>query len=327
MRLTRSRAYAVHRVSVITKSTNGSGTSTSGVVFALCGYGWWAFVTPIYFHVIKQVPAMEQLAWRVIAGVPTILFFLWLCSRHGEVRAALRNRTVLRTLAISAALIAINWFVFMYAVMTDRLSHASLGYYICPLVSVLLARLVLGERLRPIQWASVALAAVGVVVMTLTMDSFPWIALALSLSFAFYGLVRKRVDAAPAPGLAVEMLLLFPIMLGFLIFVQIDEGMSALGDDALITTLLILGGVQTMVPLIFFAAGARRLRLSTLGLLQYISPTGQLLLAVLLFGEPFGTGRFIAFACIWAAVLVYSIDTFRHARRSGTFDVSIPGEV
>ncbi len=270
---------------------------------------------------------MEQLAWRVVAGVPTILFFLWLCRRHKELRAALLDRRVLCTLAISAVLIAINWFVFLYAVMTDRLSHASLGYYICPLVSVLLGRLVLSERLRPIQWASIALAAIGVMSMAWTMDSFPWIAIALSLSFGLYALVRKRVDAAPAPGLAVEMLLLFPIMLGFLIFVQIDVGMAALGDDALITTLLILGGVQTMVPLIFFAAGARRLRLSTLGLLQYVSPTGQLLLAVLLFNEPFGTGRFIAFICIWVAVLVYSIDTLRHARGNGTFDVSIPGEV
>jgi len=312
---------------VITKSTDGSAASTSGVVFALCGYGWWALVTPLYFDFIREVQAMEQLAWRVVAGVPTILLFLWLCSRLGEVRTALRDGRVLRTLALSAVLIAINWFVFMYAVMTDRLSHASLGYYISPLVSVLLARLVLGERLRPIQWAAVVLATIGVVAMTLTMDALPWMALALALSFAFYGLVRKRVDAAPAPGLAVEMLLLSPIMLGFLIFVQIDEGMAALGDDAMITTLLILGGVQTMVPLIFFAAGARRLRLSTLGLLQYISPTGQLLLAVLVFGETFGTGRLIAFACIWAAVLVYSIDTLLHTRRAGTFDISIPGEV
>jgi chloramphenicol-sensitive protein RarD len=306
---------------------NSGQASSAGVIFALCGYGWWAVITPLYFHYIRDVHAMEQLAWRVVAGVPTILLFLMLCKRLGEVRSALRSGRVLRTLALSCVLIGINWFVFMYAIMTDRLSHASLGYYLSPLVSVLLARMVLGERLRKTQWAAVAMAAIGVAAMTLTMEGVPWIAIALALSFAFYGLVRKRVDAAPAPGLAIEMILLFPLMLAFLIFVQVQEGMTAMGDDATMTTLLILGGVQTMVPLIFFAAGARRLRLSTLGLLQYVSPTGQLLIAVLIFGEAFGTGRLVAFACIWAAVLVYSLDSLFHGRSKTTFDVSIPGEV
>lgn len=297
------------------------------MAYAIAGYGWWALVTPLYFHLLKEVPALEQLGWRVIAGVPTILFLLLALGRLGEVRDALCNRRVLGTLAISGVLIGINWFVFLYAVLTDRLSDASLGYYISPLVAVLLGMLVLGERLRKMQWIAIVIAAIGVAVMVVALGTLPWISLALAGSFGLYGLTRKRAHAAPAPGLAVEMLLLFPLMAGGLLFVQLDTGMSAFGDSTFITTLLLLGGVQTMVPLIFFAAGAKRLPLSTLGVLQYISPTGQLLLATLAFGEPFGSGQLLAFVIIWIAVLLYSTDAIRHVRRQRQFDLSIPGEM
>jgi len=297
------------------------------VAYAIAGYGWWALITPLYFHLLKEVPALEQLVWRVIAGVPTILFLLLALGRLGEVRDALCNRRVLGTLAISGVLIGVNWFVFLYAVLTDRLSEASLGYYISPLVAVLLGMLVLGERLRKTQWIAICIAAVGVVVMIITLGTLPWISLALACSFGLYGLTRKRVHAAPAPGLAVEMLLLFPLMAVGLLFMQLDTGMSAFGDSNFITTLLIFGGVQTMVPLICFAAGAKRLPLSTLGVLQYISPTGQLLLATLAFGEPFGSGQLLAFGFIWIAVVLYSTDAIRHVRQQRQFDISIPGEM
>lgn len=297
------------------------------MAYAIAGYGWWALITPLYFHLLKEVPALEQLVWRVIAGVPTILFLLLALGRLGEVRDALCNRRVLGTLAISGVLIGVNWFVFLYAVLTDRLSEASLGYYISPLVAVLLGMLVLGERLRKTQWIAICIAAVGVVVMIITLGTLPWISLALACSFGLYGLTRKRVHAAPAPGLAVEMLLLFPLMAVGLLFMQLDTGMSAFGDSNFITTLLIFGGVQTMVPLICFAAGAKRLPLSTLGVLQYISPTGQLLLATLAFGEPFGSGQLLAFGFIWIAVVLYSTDAIRHVRQQRQFDISIPGEM
>ncbi|MCH2136621.1 MAG: EamA family transporter RarD [Phycisphaerales bacterium] len=303
----------------------GDSQAPAGVIYAVCGYGWWALVTPLYFHAIREVPALEQLSWRVVSGIPTLLFFLWMLGRLGELKRALLDRRVLGMLGISSLLIGANWFIFLWAVMTDRLSHASLGYYLSPLVSVLLGRLVLGERLRGVQWFAIAVAAVGVGLMAMAMDGLPWIALAISGSFAFYGLVRKQVNAAPAPGLAVEMILLAPLMVAFMVIVQVQEGMAALGPDAFITTLLVLGGVQTMVPLIFFAAGAKRLQLSTLGILQYISPTGQLILAVLVLGESFDTGRLVAFACIWAAVGLYSGDALLHSRRRA-FDLAIPGE-
>ena len=300
---------------------------TTGVVCAIAGYGWWALVTPVYFYWLKSVPALEQLGWRVVAGVPTILLFLWAVGRLGELRAALADWRVLGALAVSAVLIGINWFVFLYSVMTDRLSDASLGYYISPLVAVLLGMMVLGERLRRTQWCAVGIAALGVAAMAIAMGTLPWISLALAGSFGLYGLTRKRVDAAPAPGLAVEMLLLFPLMAGGLLLVQFDTGMSAFGDNDFLTTLLLFGGVQTMVPLIFFAMGAKRLTLSTVGVLQYISPTGQLLLATLAFGEPFTSGQLVAFCFIWVAVILYCADALLHVRRERRFDISIPGEI
>jgi chloramphenicol-sensitive protein RarD len=318
-------SYPAHLVSI--PSNQLGSQRTTGVACAIAGYGWWALVTPVYFYWIKSVPALEQLGWRVVAGVPTMLVFLWAMGRLGEVRAALRERRVLGMLAVSAVLIGINWFVFLYSVMTDRLSDASLGYYISPLVAILLGLVVLGERLRRLQWVAVGVAAMGVVAMAVALGKLPWISLALAGSFGLYGLTRKQVDAAPAPGLAVEMLLLFPLMAGGLLLVQFDTGMSAFSDDNFITTLLVLGGVQTMVPLILFTMGAKRLTLSTVGVLQYISPTGQLLLATLAFGEAFSTGQLVAFCFIWIAVILYCTDALLHVRRERRFDISIPGEV
>ena len=295
----------------------------AGVAFAVAGYGWWAVVTPLYFYMLKDVHALEQLAWRVLAGVPTMVLFLWVVRRLREVQTALTTPSVLGGLSISAVLIGTNWFVFLWAVLTDRLSDASLGYYISPLVAVLLGMVVLGERLRKVQWFAVAVAGIGVTCMAFTLGTLPWISLALAGTFGFYGLTRKRVQVAPAPGLLVEMLLLFPFMVGGLLLIPEETGMSAFGRSNLITALLVFGGVQTMVPLVLFAAGAKRLPLSMLGVLQYISPTGQLLLATLGFGEPFGIGQAIAFCIIWIAVALYTFDTVRYARKQRGFAVQL----
>lgn len=298
-------------------STNRS-RETNGVLFAVCGYAWWAWLTPIYFHVLRFVPPLELLAWRVVAGLPSLLILLWIAGRQDEVRIILRDKRTLMTLAATGLLISINWFCFVWAVVTDRLAEASLGYYMNPLVSVGLGFVFLGERLRGFQIVAIWIAVTGVIVMSVAIGNLPWIALGIASSYPVYGLLRKTVNAGPAAGLTVEMFLLLPIMFLLLLFVELDTGMSALDGPAWVTILLLLGGVQTIGPLLFYVAAAKRLRLATLGLLQFIAPTGQLMLAVLAFGEPFGPLRGIAFALIWIAVIMYSIDSVRRARLAAT---------
>jgi len=306
--------------------TNPHSRATAGVVMAIGGFGWWATVTPLYYRAIDEVPIGELLAWRVISGLPALWILLWASRRLPEWWAALRDSRVLGVLAVSAVLIAINWVVFVWAVVDNRLSEASLGYYINPLFSVALGMIFLGERMRAAQWVAVVLAAVGVGVLAWRLGGVPWISLTLAGSFGLYGFTRKLVPAAAAPGLAVEMLLLFPFMVVLLYMDHAAHGNAMLAGPWWVSLLLLLGGVITIVPLVLFAGCTKRLRLATVGLLQYIAPTGQLLMAVLLFGEAFGTERAIAFAFIWAAVLTYSADSIRHARQGYAPRVNVPGE-
>ena len=295
---------------------------------AVAAYVWWAVATPLYYRVVDQVPVGELLAWRVLSGIPAMGVLLWATGRLGELRAILGNRRVLGILAVSALLISINWVVFVWSVIDNRLSEASLGYYLNPLVWVALGRLVLGERMRGPQCVAVGIAAAGVGVLAWRLGGVPWISLSLAGSFGLYGLVRKQVSAAPATGLTIEMLLLAPFMCVLLWLDHVEHGNAVLAGPWWVSILLLLGGVVTAVPLVLFAGGAKRLQLTTMGMLQYIAPTGQLLLAVLVFGESFGTDRLIAFLFIWAAVLVYSADSVRYARRMyrQTPEVMVPGE-
>ena len=297
--------------------------ATAGVFMAIGAYGWWAVVAPFYYRAVDSVPVGELLAWRVVAGLPILCLLLWGTGRMRECWAIFRQPRVLGILSISAVLIAINWVVFVWSVVDNRLSEASLGYYICPLFIVALGMVVLGERMRWQQWVAVLCAAIGVSVLAWRIGGVPWISLTLAGSFGLYGLIRKQVDAAPAPGLAIEMLLLLPFMFGLLWFDHVRTGNAFVAGPWWVSLLLLGGGVVTVVPLVVFSGGARRLRLSTLAILQYISPTGQLLLAVLAFGEPFGTDQLIAFAFIWLAVTVYSVDSIRHVRRIA---IAVPGE-
>ena len=304
---------------------NARSSATSGVFFALGAYGWWAIVTPVYFRILKDVPAFELLSWRVLTGLPVLLLLLMAMRRLNEFTTILRDRRVLLTLLLSALLLSVNWFTFVWAVITDNLVEASLGYYVNPLVSIVLGMFFLGERLRGFQIVAVVMAAIGVVVMGLSIGHPPWIALTLAVSFGFYGLLRKKVSAAPAPGLAIEMMIVFPLMLLLLFLVHVDDGVSAFTGPGWVTILLVLGGPQSIVPLLFFTGAAKRLKLSTVGVMQYLAPTGQLLLAVLVFDEAFTTGALWSFILIWCAVLLYSIDSVRRSRRE-RFEISIPGE-
>lgn len=287
----------------------------AGAFHSVAAYLLWGLATPIYFRWLRDVSPWELLTWRVLGGLPLLLLFLAARRDLGSLLRAISDRGTRRRLLLSTALIGVNWYVFILAVVTERLSEASLGYFINPILSVALGVVVLGERLRRLQVAAVAAAAGGVATLAWEQGSVPWISLVLAGTFALYGLLRKRMAAGPATGLAIEMIVLLPAMISLQVGLHL-RGSAGFGGDAETTIALAVGGVVTTAPLVLFASGARRLRLATVGLLQYIAPTGQLALAVLAFGEPFGAKRAAAFALIGVAVAVYCADSWRASRRA-----------
>ena len=258
-----------------------------------------------------------MLAHRIAWSLPCLLVLVAVGRRGRELVRVLGSSRTRWLLLASTLLITVNWLCFLWAVSHDRVLDSSLGYYINPLVSVFLGFVFLGERLRRPQWAAVALAAGGVLLLT-ARHGLPWISLALAFSFGTYGLVRKVADAPPMLGLLVEIALLTPVTVGYLSWLRVrGDGAFAAGD--LTTTLLLAAaGPVTVVPLLFFADGIRKLTLATVGFLQYMTPTGHFILAVAVFGEPFDATHLAAFACIWTALGLYSYDLKRRlAPRSG----------
>jgi chloramphenicol-sensitive protein RarD len=285
-----------------------------GAAYGIAAFTWWG-LCPVYFKAVAQVPALEVLAHRVIWSVVLLAILIGLQKRWGEVRSVLRERPTMLRLGATTVLIANNWGIFIWAVANGELLQASLGYFINPLINVLLGVVLLRERLRRMQMLSVVLAAVGVGYMIVEYGEVPWIALLLAFSFAFYGLLRKTARAEALVGLTVETTLLAPLALAFLFY----KGAQSTGSFAAVSwqldVLLASAGIITAVPLIWFTAAARRLRYSTLGFIQYLAPTGQFLLAVLAFGEPFTRDHLITFAFIWTALAIYSADTALQPRR------------
>jgi chloramphenicol-sensitive protein RarD len=246
--------------------------------------------------------------------------FAWLAARGeaGSVRAALANAGTRRRLAASAIFISVNWLIYVWAVSNEHVVDASLGYFINPLFSVVLGVFVLGERLNRAQWTAISLAAAGVLYLALALGRPPWIALALAGSFGMYGLIRKVVAVEAVPGLATETLLLMPFALGYVIWTEV-QGTAVLGHASAGIDLLLVGlGLATALPLALFSYGARRIPLSTVGLVQYIGPTLQFLLGVLVFHEPFPRARAVGFVMIWSALAIYAVDGLwrRRAGRS-----------
>jgi chloramphenicol-sensitive protein RarD len=281
-----------------------------GLALGIAAYAFWG-VVPLYWRLLRHVDAVEILAHRTVWG---IIAFAILAAAFGvgpAIRAALRDRRALIALAVSGALLAVNWGVFIHAVATDHLLDASLGYFINPLVSVLLGMVVLGERLRRLQWAALALAAAGVAQVALARGGLPWIALVLAASFGLYGLLRKTAPVDALAGSTIETGFIAPLGAGYLVYLAATGG-GALGHvDGASHALLALTGLVTALPLVWFTAAARRLPLSTVGFLQYLAPTGQFLSAVLIFREPFAARELAAFVCIWAGLVVFSIDLWR----------------
>jgi len=284
-----------------------------GLAAAISSYALWG-VFPLYWYLLKAVPSMQIIAHRVIWCSVFVVGYLLLRDGGGWLRRALLAPKVGRMLLASSLLISFNWGIYIWSVTHGRVVEASLGYFINPLVSVLMGVAILHERLNPAQWSAVGIAAIGVLWLTFMHGEMPWISLALALSFATYGLIRKLAAVDAVPGLAIESLILFIPALAWLGWAEArGDGAFAHGDwssDAL----LIVGGALTALPLIGFAYGARRIPYSLVGILQYISPTLQLACGVLLMGESFDRLQAVGFACIWLALIVYAVDGWRRSR-------------
>ncbi|MEL6689197.1 MAG: EamA family transporter RarD [Pseudomonadota bacterium] len=281
-----------------------------GFAFALGAYGLWGFL-PLYLKWLDHVGPVEVVAHRIIWSVPVAAAVLIALRRTDTLRAALRDPRAIAMAAVTAALISINWAVYVYAIATDQTVQAALGYYINPLFSVMIGAVFLREKLDALQWSAVGLACLAVVILTIEAGEVPIIALVLMLSFGFYALAKKQLPIGPNQGFLLEVLILAGPALAYVLWIE-AAGTGSLGSD---TWLLVGCGVVTAVPLMLYANGAKRLRLSTIGIMQYIAPTMILIIAVFLFGEPFGRARAIAFPIIWLALVLYSISLFRQARR------------
>jgi chloramphenicol-sensitive protein RarD len=293
--------------------TPPAGPNTSaGITFALAAYGIWGFA-PAYWRQLSSIPAAELTAWRALCSAALGIALLLLTRRSRDLVRVLGSARALLPLALSAALLGINWLVFIYAVQTDRVTDTSLGYYANPLVSVALGFAVLGERLRRAQWIAVAIAAAGVLWWTARLGGLPWISAALAVSFALYGLVRKMVPISSLLGFALEMLFLAPLAALFL--VARPPGSLALpGASAGVDAWLAASGAVTAAPLVFFASATRRLPLVAVGLFQYLSPSLALLLAVLWFGERFTRDHAISFGFVAVALAIFTLDALRSTR-------------
>ena len=292
---------------------NSSQPGAAGFAFGVGSYTLWG-VLPLYIHLLKEVPALQVLAHRVLWSLGLLLLLILVLRRARTILAAARGRTLL-LLVGSALMIGINWIVYIWAVQNGHVLEASLGYFINPLVNVALGFAFLGERLRRFQAAAIAVAAAGVLVLALSGGGALWLSLLLALSFGFYGLLRKVAAIDALGGLTVETLLLAPFSIA-LLFHASQGGTNAFGQSTHLDLLLALAGVVTALPLLLFAAAARRLPLATLGLLQYIAPSLQFAEAVLLFGEPVRTVHIATFALIWSGCALYAFDTIRAARAS-----------
>jgi chloramphenicol-sensitive protein RarD len=285
----------------------------AGVVYAVLAYGTWG-VLPVYWKALAALSAVEVLAHRVSGTVVFSIALLLALRRLPELREALASRRERFALAASGALIALNWGVFVWAVGAERILETSLGYYLNPLVNVLLGMLFLRERLSRAQGIAVALAAAGVLALLVSHGSLPWVALLLATSFGLYGLMHKLTRVRPIPALALETGAIAPFAALYLLLAAEPPGGGLVAGTPLERALLVLAGPVTALPLLWFGSAARRLPLSTLGLFQYLAPTLALLLAVWLYGEAFTRAHAIAFPLIWAALALYTADVLDASR-------------
>lgn len=283
-----------------------------GAIYALVAYAWWGFI-PIYFKQVAEVSAPEIIVHRIVWSAVCTGLVILVARRGRLLRTLLATPQRLAMLGLSAACIGCNWLLFAWAVTHEHVLDTSLGYFINPLLTVALGVVLLRERLRPAQYAAVGIAAAGVILFALRHGALPWIALGLAFTFGGYSLLRKRIPVDPVSGLLVETLFLFPFAALYFLYLWSQRQHCFGAGDVSLSAWLMLAGPVTTIPLLFFAAGARRLRLSTLGFLQYLTPSLTFLLALFAYHEAFGLTQCLTFACIWAALLIYTVDTL-HSR-------------
>jgi chloramphenicol-sensitive protein RarD len=295
----------------------------SGVLSAALAYALWGLF-PLYFKPLADVAATDVLAHRIVWSLMLVLGLLAARRQWAWVGDTLRQPRVLAAFAASAVLLSANWLTYIWAATHDHVVDASLGYFMTPLVNVLLGYTVLHERLRAIQWTAVALAASGVLWLAMQGGGLPWIALVLACTFGAYGLMRKTAALGALEGLALESMLLAPFALAWLGWTALQGAASFPSSSGMTNALLVGLGPVTAIPLLLFAAGARRIRMSTLGLLQYLAPSLQLVLGVWLFNEPFSPTRMIGFCLIWLALVLYSLESWRHSVSGRTAAVLEP---
>jgi chloramphenicol-sensitive protein RarD len=289
--------------------------SLLGVVNATTAFAIWG-LSPIYYKILKVIPAFEILMHRIVWSFLFLVLLILLQGQWHKLKMALTTRRTLMILGSTTVIVASNWFAFIWAITHDQILQTSLGYYINPLVNVLLGMVFLKERLRFPQIVAVLLAGIGVLYLTVQYGKLPWIALFLAFSFGFYGLIRKIAPVGALAGLTVETLLLSLPALGYLFYLDATGSGTFLRMNPRIDLLLMCAALVTAIPLLFFTTGARMLHLSTVGILQYIAPSCTFLLAVFIYNEPFSMTQLWTFVSIWSALIIYSTDSVRFYRRS-----------
>ena len=290
------------------------GAQLKYILLAVAAFGMWGLF-PVYFKWIQQVPAAEIMAHRIVWSLVFLMLFMWLFKRRFAHRKILASKKLTTGLLLSSIMIAINWCLYVWAVVDDQVLSTSLGYFINPIISVFLGIIFLGERLNFKQGIALVLVIIAVFNLIFQAGEFPWLALTLAFSFAFYGLIRKRLEIDSYNGLLFEVAVLIPIALGYLLWLTYDDSLVfttvGLGFDLLI----MLSGVITLLPLVLFAASLKGIKLSTVGFIQYLAPTLSFLLAVFIYNEPFDNVRLMSFVLIWTALILISYDAWRRLSR------------
>jgi chloramphenicol-sensitive protein RarD len=286
----------------------------NGILSAIGAYTLWGLL-PLYWKSIQAVPALEVLCHRTVWSLLFIVLLLAWKKRWQWLQQVRKSPLTIVTFLATAFLLGVNWFIYIWAVNAGHIVDASLGYFINPLISVFLGMLFLGERMRRWQWVAIGVAASGVIFLTAGYRAFPWIALTLAITFGFYGLLRKTASLEATEGLALETAVLSIPAIGYLTYLEL-VGTTSFGHAGTATSaLLAFTGIVTAIPLLLFNYAARRITLATVGILQYIAPTLQFLLGVLVYGEEFAETRVIGFSVIWIALLIYSLEGFVEGRR------------
>ena len=300
----------------MTASAPSAEPAPSGLPHAFGAYLIWGFL-PLYLLLVKAVPPFEFVGWRIIWTLPLCLVIVAFRRQSGEVLAALQSPRAMLALLGSAMLIGANWFIYVWAIMAGEVYAASIGYYLNPLLNVLLGTLFLGERLSRRQWLAVAIAAVAVALLAAGALTSLWISLSLALSFAFYGLVRKQVSVGSLPGLTIESAILLLPACGIAAWYAASPVGSAFGHDWQLSLAIVFSGVVTAVPLLLFAIAARRMEYATLGFIQYLAPTIVFFLGLFVFGQPLAPAKLASFVLIWVAVAVFVWDLWARRKRAG----------